>query len=227
MFDAIAPTYDLLNRLLSFGVDAIWRRRLIRSLGVIRGRRVLDVACGTGDLLLGLAQYRPQMLVGVDLSFEMLRKATLRLRPRNVPAFLTSGAAEALPFTGGSFDVVTVAFGIRNFEDLGSALREMRRVLRPGGQLRILEFSRPRSGLWGSLFTWYFVSVLPKVGRWISGHPAAYSYLPESVASFHDAASLSTLMLDAGLTVIGAQPFTGGIATLTLAARPLSDVVET
>lgn len=227
MFDAIAPTYDLLNRLLSFGIDAVWRRRLIRSLGTIGGRRVVDVACGTGDLLLGIARAGPGALVGVDLSFEMLRRAGRRLRERDVTALLTAGAAESLPLASGAFDVVTVAFGIRNFEDLERALREMRRVLRPGGQLRILEFSRPRSGPWGSLFTWYFISVLPKVGRWISGHPEAYSYLPASVASFHDAASLATILRNAGLTVIAMQPFTGGIATLTLAERPLSDVAET
>jgi demethylmenaquinone methyltransferase/2-methoxy-6-polyprenyl-1,4-benzoquinol methylase len=227
MFDAIAPTYDLLNRLLSFGVDASWRRRLIRSLGDVGGRRVLDVACGTGDLLLGIARAGPGALVGVDLSFEMLRRADHRLRERGITALLTTGAAEALPLAGGIFDVVTVAFGIRNFEDLEKALREMRRVLRPGGQLRILEFSRPPSGPWGSLFTWYFISVLPKVGRWISGHPVAYSYLPASVASFHDAASLATLVRNAGMTDIEVRPFTGGIATLVLASRPLSDVAET
>jgi demethylmenaquinone methyltransferase/2-methoxy-6-polyprenyl-1,4-benzoquinol methylase len=227
MFDAIAPTYDLLNRLLSFGVDASWRRRLIRSLGGIGGRRVLDVACGTGDLLIGFAGSGPGLLVGVDLSFEMLRTAGRRMRQRGIDALLTTGAAEALPLASGMFDIVTVAFGIRNFEDVARALREMRRVLRPGGQMRILEFSRPPSGPWGALFRWYFFSILPKVGRWISGHPVAYSYLPASVASFHDADTLATLVQDAGMTVIEARRFTGGIATLWLAERPLSDVAET
>ncbi|MCU0453281.1 MAG: bifunctional demethylmenaquinone methyltransferase/2-methoxy-6-polyprenyl-1,4-benzoquinol methylase UbiE [Bacteroidetes bacterium] len=222
MFDAIAPTYDVLNRVLSFGVDALWRRRLIRTLQPLAGQRILDVACGTGDLLIGLSQEMPGSLVGLDLAPEMLQIAARRLRKAGVDGSLVRGAAECLPFASASFDVVSVAFGIRNFEDLSAGLREMHRVLRPGGQLRILEFSRPRRGLWGSLFTWYFVAVVPKIGRWISGHPEAYTYLPTSVAAFHDSDSLDQILRTAGLKVSASIPLTGGIATLTVAERPPS-----
>jgi demethylmenaquinone methyltransferase/2-methoxy-6-polyprenyl-1,4-benzoquinol methylase len=220
MFDAIAPTYDLLNSILSGGVDAWWRRRLVRSLGPLTDLDVLDVACGTGDLLLGLSGQRPAQLVGLDLAPAMLRIAGQRLERAGVRARLVNGAAEELPFAAESFDVVTVAFGIRNFEDLPQGLREMRRVLRPGGRARILEFSRPRPGIWGALFTWYFTTVLPAVGRWISGHPDAYRYLPDSVAAFPDAPALAAVLHEAGFTVTRSVPLAGGIATLTLAERP-------
>lgn len=217
MFDAIAPTYDLLNTVLSFGVDGWWRRRLVRSLGPIDGREILDVACGTGDLLILLARRRPARLVGLDLAPEMLRRAEQRMTHAGVSAVLVTGAAEELPFVDRSFDIVTAAFGIRNFEELSRGLSEMRRVLRPGGSLRILEFSRTGRGTWGWLFRWYFMFVLPSIGRWVSGHNEAYRYLPDSVETFPDAETLSSLLRTAGFSGVRSTPMSGGIATLTIA----------
>ncbi len=219
MFDAIAPTYDLLNGVLSLGIDSFWRKRLLRSLGPLGGQRVLDIACGTGDVMIGLAGKHPQLLVGLDVSHEMLRRANIRLSRTTAPSQLVAGVAEALPFSDEAFDLVTVAFGIRNFEDLASGLREMRRVLRPSGSLRILEFSRPQPGLWGWLFRMYFTNVLPRIGRWISGHPEAYRYLPESVATFPDARTLDAFVRAAGFTASRSTPLSGGIVTLTEAER--------
>jgi len=220
MFNAIAPTYDLLNRSLSFGVDIIWRRRLMRSLGNVRGARTLDVACGSGDLMLSCTRAGAGAVIGVDLAFGMLRRANVRLQRAAVVTSVVVGAAEALPFRSGSFDVVTAAFGLRNFEDPDAGLLEMHRALVPGGRLRILEFSEPSSGLWGWLFRWYFRFILPRVGALISGHAGAYQYLHDSVQAFPSGPALITMMERAGFTETSFVPLSGGIATLYAAVKP-------
>lgn len=220
MFDAIAPTYDLLNRVLSFGIDTTWRKRLFRSLGSLRGLRALDVACGSGDLMLACRAAGVSWTVGADISVGMLRRAGERLGSTNGDHAVVAAAAEALPFRDASFDIVTVAFGLRNFEQPVTGLREMLRVLVPGGRLRILEFSEPRPGLWGRLFLWYFRAILPRIGARVSGHPQAYQYLHDSVQAFPSGRALLALVEQAGFTDTAFDPLSGGIATLYSAVKP-------
>ncbi len=219
MFDVIAPTYDLLNRALSFGIDTFWRKRLMRTLGPLEGRRTLDVACGSGDLILSCRDAGAALTVGADVSVGMLHQARNRLRSANPNHALVAAAAEVLPFRDGAFDVVTVAFGLRNFEEPLTGLREMLRVLSPGGQFRILEFSEPSPGVWGSLFRWYFRAVLPRIGALVSGHSEAYQYLYDSVQAFPSGRALVALVEKAGFTHATFDPLSGGIAILYSAAK--------
>jgi demethylmenaquinone methyltransferase/2-methoxy-6-polyprenyl-1,4-benzoquinol methylase len=214
MFDAIAPTYDLLNGVLSFGIDRLWRRRLIRTLGDVHGSRILDVACGTGDLLAGFSGRGVAALAGVDVATAMLRRASRRMAQSPVPCLLVVGAAEALPFRDGTFDIATVAFGFRNFEDPLTGLRELYRILKPAGRLRILEFSEPPPGLWGLLYRWYFRTLLPRIGAWVSGHPTAYSYLPDSVRAFPSGTAVLDMLSQAGFDRSSRSLLSGGIATI-------------
>jgi demethylmenaquinone methyltransferase/2-methoxy-6-polyprenyl-1,4-benzoquinol methylase len=219
MFDAIAPTYDLLNGVLSFGIDRLWRRRLIRSLGEIRGCRILDVACGSGDLLVAFSSQQVRTMAGADIAVAMLGRAASRMAQSSVPCLLVAGAAEALPFQDATFDIATVAFGFRNFEDPAAGLRELYRVLRRGGRLRILEFSEPPPGLWGTMYRWYFRNILPRIGAWVSGHPAAYSYLPDSVRAFPSGPAVLDLLDRVGFKNRSCSPMSGGIATLYAASK--------
>lgn len=214
MFDRIAPRYDLLNRVLSAGIDARWRRRCIDALGP--ASRLLDVCSGTGDLLVEFLRRDPaRMGVGVDMSTEMLARGTTKLRRRGLQerGRMLAGDAEELPVAGARFDAVTIAFGIRNVGDPLAALREMARILRPGGRAAILEFSTPRGAL-GAAYRLYSTLVLPRVGGWISGDAGAYAYLPASIARFPAPAEFGALMTQAGFARVRWQPLTGGIAHL-------------
>lgn len=219
MFDAIAPTYDLLNGVLSLGIDRLWRRRLIRSLDNIRGCRILDVACGSGDLLVAFSGQGVRSLAGADVATAMLRRAASRMAQYDVPCLLVAGAAENLPFRDGTFDVAAVAFGVRNFEEPLAGLQELHRVLRPGGQLRILEFSEPAPGLWGTMYRWYFRMVLPRIGAWVSGHPAAYFYLPDSVQAFPNGRAVLDMLTLVGFGRTSRSSLSGGVATLYAAEK--------
>ncbi len=222
MFDRIAPRYDLLNRVLSAGVDTRWRKRAVDFLGLRAPGRVLDLCTGTADLLIeGLARDRGYRGVGVDLSTEMLRRGARKLERRGLGerASLACGDGERLPLRGGLFDGALVAFGIRNIGDPVQALREVLRVLRPGGRLVVLEFSMPR-GLLGLLYGLYFRRVLPGVGRLVSGDQGAYAYLPASVARFPEAGDFGVLMERAGFVLVSWKPLTGGIAHLYRGDKP-------
>jgi demethylmenaquinone methyltransferase / 2-methoxy-6-polyprenyl-1,4-benzoquinol methylase len=214
MFDRIAPRYDLVNRLLSAGTDVRWRRRAVDALALPPGARVLDLCTGTADLLVeALARDPTRRGVGLDLSTSMLARgagklARAHLDPR---ACLVAGDAQRLPLRSGGFDGALVAFGIRNVGDPAAALSELRRVLRPGGRLVVLEFSTPR-GLFGLVFGAYSRHVLPRVGGWISGDRGAYAYLPESVARFATPADFGARMEAAGFEDVRWAPLTGGIA---------------
>ena len=214
MFDAIAPRYDLLNRLLSAGIDKRWRKRAIASLGLSGRETLIDVCTGTADVALeatGAAH-----VVGVDFAGAMLtlglRKVHAANQERRIA--LIRGDAMRLPARDRSADAATVAFGIRNVQRPEVACAEMARVLRPGARLAILEFGVPRIPGVSSLYLWYFRRVLPLIGRMISGHTGAYSYLPASVGTFPPPAEFVTILRQAGFADVRAVPLTFGIVYL-------------
>jgi demethylmenaquinone methyltransferase/2-methoxy-6-polyprenyl-1,4-benzoquinol methylase len=216
MFDRIARRYDLLNRLLSAGTDVRWRRACVDLLELARPARVLDLATGTADLLVeALGRDAGHRGVGIDLSEQMLRRGGAKLRRRGLDARagLAAGDAEALPLPSASFDAATIGFGIRNVGNPGVALAEILRVLRPGGRLVVLEFSRP-PGWRGALYRRYFEGVLPRIGALVSGDAGAYSYLPASVERFPAPEAFAALMERAGFTAVRWRLLTGGIACL-------------
>ncbi|GBF07636.1 ubiquinone/menaquinone biosynthesis methyltransferase, ubiE [Deinococcus aerius] len=199
MFASIAPRYDLLNRVLSLGVDRAWRREAAREALALGPKRVLDVATGTADFALELGARAPGAeIVGSDFVPEMLEIGREKARARHLNIRLEEGDALNLPYPDGSFDAVTCAFGFRNFADYARGLAEMWRVLTPAGRLVILEFPPPRPGLFGSLFRLYFRHVLPRIGALVSGNAGAYTYLPESVLAFPDPERLAQLMRATG-----------------------------
>jgi demethylmenaquinone methyltransferase / 2-methoxy-6-polyprenyl-1,4-benzoquinol methylase len=239
MFSGIAPRYDLLNHLLSGRLDNVWRARVARRFAPILARpdaRVLDLCCGTGDLAFALARRGPARITGADFSHAMLaiarRKAeTLRERATTNAATKSASAsgnsavefveADALrmPFADETFDLVTTAFGFRNLANYDEGLKEIRRVLRPGGELGILEFSEPRGRLFGALYRFYFRHILPTLGGAISGNSAAYSYLPRSVGRFPSPEELAAQMERASFGDVRFVRWTGGIVTLHTARR--------
>jgi len=216
MFDRIAPRYDLLNRLLSFRRDVAWRKALVRALPSRDQLRVLDLATGTADVLLSLSAPRNKIRrgTGLDKSAGMIARARPKIVGAPAPLDLVRGDACGLGFRDASFDAVTIAFGIRNVPDVPAALREMRRVLRPGGRALILEFSLPANVLIRNGYLMYFRHVLPRVGGIVSGDAQAYRYLNESVESFPYGEAFLNLMRDAGLRDTKAMPLSFGIATL-------------
>lgn len=225
MFDAVAPRYDLLNRVLSLGIDRYWRTRAVRLLADEQPTRVLDVATGTADLAIKAERMlHPRQVVGIDLSAEMLQYGRKKLdriglSPR---ISLVQGDAKDLPFSDDAFDAALVAFGVRNFEDLEAGLRGIRRVLRPGGRLVVLEFSRPRTFPIKQLYAWYSRHVLPRIGGALSPEQSAYEYLPRSVAAFPDGPDFLDRMADSGFTDLLWEPLTFGIASLYRGTVPHS-----
>ncbi len=233
MFNAIASRYDLLNHLLSAGIDLYWRRRALSLVRGERPARVLDLATGTGDFAIAARRLKPRRVVGADIALNMLRLGSSKLGssklgsrkrgssllrlPANgsgrveadtgaaevagtseIPLTLLCADAESLPFADDSFDLVTAAFGVRNFGDVSVGLAQARRVLKPGGELVILEFTEPTAPVFSQLYRFYFKHILPVLGGIISGNRQAYAYLPESVASFPQRDGFLRLMRDAG-----------------------------
>ena len=222
MFDAIAPRYDLLNHILSAGLDTRWRARAVRELQLQPGDRVLDLCTGTGDLALAAIDAAPSLsVVGVDFAAEMLRLARVKLRSRGVANVirLVRGDGMSIPLASGSCDAATIGFGIRNVVDPAAALREIARVLRPGARLAILEFGQPRIPGIRTLYSWYFRYLLPLVGRMISKHQSAYSYLPTSVGTFPSAREFAEMIGAIGFSHVRAVPLTFGIVYLYVAIR--------
>lgn len=214
MFASIAPRYDLLNRVLSLGVDRGWRRAAAAEALAFSPRRLLDVATGTGDFALELKSRAPHTeVVGSDFVPQMLDLARQKAGARRLDIRLEEGDALDLPYPDGSFDAVTCAFGFRNFADYARGLAEMWRVLAPGGRVVILEFPPPAPGLFGSLFRFYFQHVLPRIGGLVSGNAGAYTYLPESVLAFPDPERLAQMMRATGFRTRW-RPLTFGIAAI-------------
>jgi len=223
MFDRIAPRYDLLNHLLSGGTDRRWRRAAVDFLGLPAEALVLDLCTGTADLLIEAVERDPRRHgVGIDLSSRMLERAAVKLTRRGLSGrgLLLVGDIERLPLREGRFDAALIAFGIRNVAAVEQALREVRRVLRPGGRLVVLEFSNP-GGLAGAAYQLYFEHLLPWVGGLVSGDRAAYRYLPASVARFPSPGEFGALMASAGFESIASRRLTLGIAHLHRGERGL------
>ena len=217
MFSAIAPRYDFLNRLLSAGRDRYWRREAIRATALPPKGRLLDICTGTADMALEAARRFPEArIVGVDFSRPMISLGLAKVERANLASriSLQVAPAEALPFPDESFDAATVAFGLRNVPDRLRGLREMHRVLRPGGCGVILEFTTPPSPVFRRAYLWYFHRVLPWIGRVVSGHPSAYSYLPASVSEFPSPEGLVTWMRDAGFSDVSYWLLTAGIVAI-------------
>jgi demethylmenaquinone methyltransferase/2-methoxy-6-polyprenyl-1,4-benzoquinol methylase len=220
MFDAIAPRYDLLNRLLSAGIDRRWRARAIASLRLTGRESLIDVCTGTADVALE-ARTQAARIVGVDFAGAMLTRGLQKVRRAGAERRITlvRGDAMRLPVADTSADAVTVAFGIRNVQRPEVGCAEMARVLRPGGRLAILEFGMPRIPGLAALYRWYFSRVLPFIGRRISGHTGAYAYLPASVGTFPPPTEFMTILRQAGFAHIRADPLTFGIVYLYTAVK--------
>jgi demethylmenaquinone methyltransferase/2-methoxy-6-polyprenyl-1,4-benzoquinol methylase len=219
MFERVAPRYDVANHLLSFNIDRYWRRHTVRKVSHILLRpdaRVLDICCGTGDLVLALERTRKALVVGSDFCHPMLVEARGKVEKRRAAAVLFEADALHLPVRDASLDLLTVAFGFRNLANYEAGLVEMRRVLRPGGLAAILEFSQPPNALFASLYNFYSRRVLPVIGGALSGSRDAYNYLPESVRKFPSAEQLKEDMRSAGFQNVSYEYLTGGIVALHL-----------
>jgi demethylmenaquinone methyltransferase / 2-methoxy-6-polyprenyl-1,4-benzoquinol methylase len=215
MFGRIAPRYDLLNRVLSLGVDRAWRREAVAAALHVAPRRILDVATGTGDLALLLARARPEAtVVGIDFAEPMLALAREKGARAGARVAWQQADALALPFEDASFDAVTVAYGLRNFADVAGGLREMRRVLRPGGRLVVLEFPPPDGRLAGRALRWYGRTVMPTIGGWLSGDREAYAYLPASTMAFLEPERLADALRAAGFGDVRYRLQSFGISAL-------------
>ena len=219
MFDAISGRYDVLNRLMSGGIDILWRKRALGQLGALSNPNILDVATGTGDLALAAAKRFPDArIIGLDLSQAMLAIAKKKGRPYpNIQ--WQQGEAEALPFDNHAFDVAMVAFGIRNFEHIEQGASELYRVLKPKGKLLILEFSPLKKGPIAWLFTRYFQYIVPIMGQLIAKNKTAYTYLPESVRAFYSPEAVISLFAKQGFRQMKVQALSWGIASLYLAHK--------
>lgn len=222
MFDNIAPKYDLLNHTLSMSIDRVWRRRVVGEVRRAKPGRILDVATGTGDLAIAMARrIRDVQVLGVDLSEQMLAVARRKIEARGLDGriVLDRGDAERLAVADASVDVATVAFGVRNFGDLGAGLRELARTIKPGGKVVILEFSRPRNRVFRALYEFYSYKILPRIGGLVSRDKRAYEYLPASVGEFPAPEEFMAMIARAGFRNCRARSQSFGIAQIYIGER--------
>jgi len=223
MFDAIAGQYDLLNHLLSAGIDRRWRKRAIQALSLTGRERVLDLCAGTADLAISAIRAQPPAarVVGVDFADAMLRVGQEKIKQGRLSDRITlvRGDATRVPLADGAVDAVTIGFGIRNVENTAAACGEMHRVLAPGGRIAILEFSIPATPGVRTLYLWYFNHVLPRLGRLISRHASAYGYLPASVGAFASPDEFVTILRQRGFVDVAAVRLTFGIVVLYTGSR--------
>jgi demethylmenaquinone methyltransferase/2-methoxy-6-polyprenyl-1,4-benzoquinol methylase len=217
MFGRVAHRYDLANHLLSANIDVTWRNHTVRKVRDVLMRpeaRVMDLACGTGDLLIALEREAGRRLIGSDFCHPMLEGASHKLRRASLKSSLVEADGLALPLGDASLDLITIAFGFRNFSNYRAGLAEMRRVLRPGGALAILEFTQPPNRTFAAFYNWYTRRILPVIGGAISRAPEAYKYLPESVRKFPEAPGLADLMRESGFEKVEWEYLTFGIVAL-------------
>ena len=222
MFGTIARTYDLLNRVLSLGLDVRWRRRAVAEIALGGPGTILDLCGGTGDLTVAAARGEPQaLIVCCDFAHPMLARAGPKFRRKGVAdrCFLVEGDGLRLPFAAASFDAVTVGFGVRNFVDRESGFREILRVLRPGGRLVILEFSAPTGAVFGPLYRLYLNRILPRIGDVAAGHEGPYGYLARTIGAFPDPPALAGMLREAGFAAAGWTPLTGGAVCVHTAIK--------
>ena len=221
MFDNIAPKYDFLNHFLSLGIDKLWRKKAVRILKADQPKRILDVATGTGDFAIAASRLEVDEIVGFDLSEQMIRVGAEKVKKLKLDSLIhfQKGDSEQMPFEDASFDAITVAFGVRNFETLQKGLDEFYRVLRNEGVAIILEFSKPKYFPFKQLYRFYFFHILPFVGGLVSKDSSAYAYLPESVMAFPDDQEMLNILSRTGFSEVSQKRLTFGIATIYIARK--------
>jgi demethylmenaquinone methyltransferase/2-methoxy-6-polyprenyl-1,4-benzoquinol methylase len=222
MFNNIAGRYDFLNHFLSMGIDKGWRKKAIAEVGKIQPQSILDVATGTGDMAIAAAKtLHPNAIIGIDIADQMLEVGRKKIEDNKLTNIISlqTGDSEAMPFATGSYDAVMCAYGVRNFENLEAGLKEMCRVLRPGGKLVILEFSHPTRFPIKQLYKFYFRYILPTLGKMVSKHSSAYTYLPESVNAFPEGKRFCEILQQCGYTEPKARSLTFGVTTLYTASK--------
>jgi demethylmenaquinone methyltransferase/2-methoxy-6-polyprenyl-1,4-benzoquinol methylase len=216
MFDDISPKYDLLNRVLSMGIDISWRKKVVKLLKKQNPQSILDVATGTADLAIALTKTGANLITGIDISAGMLEVGRKKVQALSLDQkiLLQKADAENLPFQDKTFDAVTVAFGVRNFENLEKGLSELHRVLKPHGTLVVLEFSQPTKFPFSQIYQFYFKNVLPLIGKMVSKNASAYTYLPASVSAFPFGKDFETILRQTGFIETQWKELTFGIATI-------------
>lgn len=216
MFDSISKRYDFLNHFLSLGIDILWRKKAVAELKDLQPKLILDIATGTGDFAIEALSLNPDKVIGVDISEGMLEVGRKKLKKRGLDqrVELLTGDSEELQFEDNHFDAVIVAFGVRNFENLKKGLTDMHRVLKPGGKVVVLEFSRPRYFPMKQLYWLYFTAILPLIGRFVSKDNSAYTYLPESVKAFPDGDAFTKILSESGFNETKAKWLTFGISSI-------------
>jgi demethylmenaquinone methyltransferase/2-methoxy-6-polyprenyl-1,4-benzoquinol methylase len=221
MFNNISGTYDFLNHFLSMGIDRIWRKIAIRELLKNKPSHILDVATGTGDLAIAALGLNPTHITGIDIAAQMLAFGREKIAAKGMSDKITlvQGDGELLPFENNKFDAITVAFGVRNFQNLSKGLKEMNRVLKPGGRLVVLEFSKPASFPYKQVYNFYFTYILPVMGNLLSNSKNAYTYLPESVKHFPEGDAFVDFLKEAGFKNMIVKPLTFGTCSLYIADK--------
>ena len=216
MFNNISKRYDFLNHFLSVGIDRIWRKKAVNMLREIQPKRILDLATGTGDFAIASLKLQPDEVVGMDISEGMLEVGREKMKKKGVSHIISMnlGDSENLPFEDNYFDALTVGFGVRNYENLEKGLSEMLRVVRPGGKLIILEFSKPKKFPIKQYYAFHSKYIIPFFGKRISKDEKAYAYLPESVAAFPEGKDFTDILSKLGYKNVGARLVAGGIATI-------------
>ena len=221
MFNNISHRYDFLNHLLSLGIDKVWRKKAISVLKPLSPKKILDVATGTGDFAIQSMELNPDKIIGIDISEGMLDVGRRKITARNLgdKIELIRGDSENIPYSQNKFDAVTVAFGVRNFENLTRGLSEIKRVLRPGGMVVILEFSKPAAFPFKQLYHFYFRFILPRIGSLVSSDKSAYTYLPKSVEAFPDGEDFLRILQDVGFKDTQCSSLTFGISTIYIGTK--------
>jgi demethylmenaquinone methyltransferase/2-methoxy-6-polyprenyl-1,4-benzoquinol methylase len=221
MFDNISAKYDFLNHFLSVGIDKLWRKKAVKQLKEIQPKAILDIASGTGDFALELLSLKPNRIVGADISVGMLEVGRQKMKKKGVDHIITMevGDSENLKYEDNSFDALTVGFGVRNFQDLEKGLSEMLRVVRPGGKIAILEFSKPKKFPVKHYYAFHSKYVIPFFGKMISKDSSAYTYLPESIQAFPEGKNFENIMKNVGYKDVYSLLCSGGIATIYIGTK--------